>query len=51
MAAMDFPANPTHGQVFGDYWWDSTAGSRTVRLLKNGSMINAEKITPFNGPH
>ena len=32
-------------------WPNSTAGSRTARILKNGTAINLDKISPFNGPH
>lgn len=32
-------------------WPNSTTGSRTARILRNGTAINSEKISPFNGSH
>ena len=32
-------------------WSNSTTGSRTIQITKNGTQINADKISPFNGNH
>lgn len=48
MPAMDFPASPTNGQVYGAYTYDSTKGAWRVTGVQATSVISS--ATPPSNP-